>query len=126
MFYLKWVSKMAAVKKSLIIEQYSTFKWRFSWQDKNGKAINLTGYTAAMQVRESVASATVLLELSTANARIVITPAAGVVELTLTDEQTGGLTFKSAVYDLVLTNASGEATRLYEGKVTVSPGVTHV
>jgi hypothetical protein len=107
MIHLKWVSKMAAIKKSLTIEQYSTFKARFTWLDKNKRAINLTGYTAVMQMRDAVGSP-VLLELS------------------LTDEETGALTFKSAIYDLVLISATGQATRLLEGKVTVSPGVTHV
>ncbi len=116
---------MAAIKKSLTIEQYSTFKARFTWLDKNKRAINLTGYTAVMQMRDAVGSP-VLLELSTENGRIVITPTTGAVELSLTDEETGVLTFKSAIYDLVLISATGQATRLLEGKVTVSPGVTHV
>ncbi len=116
---------MPAINKNLIIEQYSTFKTRFAWLDKNKTAIDLTGYTALMQVRDAVGSV-ILIELSTINGRIVITPLTGVIELNLTDEETGFLTVKSAVYDLVLTSPTGQATRLMEGKVTVSPGVTHV
>lgn len=116
---------MAAINKNLIIEQYSTFKARFTWLDKNKTAIDLTGYTAVMQVRDAVGSV-VLIELNTENGRIAITPIAGAIELSLTDEETGALTIKSALYDLVLISSAGQATRLMEGKVTVSPGVTHV
>lgn len=114
-----------AAKLNLTIEQHSTFYKRLVWRDKNKRPINLTGYSAVLHIRDTVNAATTLLEMTTVNGRIVITPLTGIVELKLTDEETGALTFKNAVYDLVVESAAGEKYRLTEGKVVVSPGVTH-
>ncbi len=118
---------MPAAKRNLAIEQFATFTKRLIWRDSKKRPINLTGWTAKLQMRANAGSNTVLLELSTENGGIVIDPLKGIIDLILTDEQTGALTFAAAVYDLVLTAPGapvGQAHRLIEGKVLVSPGVT--
>jgi hypothetical protein len=44
-------------------------------------AINLTGYTARMQVRSTLESAEALIELTTANGRIALGGSAGTITL---------------------------------------------
>lgn len=112
---------MPAAKLNLPIEQGATFSKRIVWRDKNKRPVNLTGYTAKMQVRTSVSSTTVLYELSTENGRISM-PGGGVIQLDIPASDTDNI--QAGVYDLKLYAPSGQEIRLIEGKVTVSPGVT--
>lgn len=117
---------MPAAKKAFTIEQRATFAHRLVWKDSKGKAINLAGCTVRMQVRATADSPTVLLELSTANGRIVLTPTSGIIDLRVEANDTDGLTFTSAVYDLKVEfpGANGNEYRLLEGIIKVTPGVT--
>ena len=112
---------MPAAKLNLTIEQGTTFTKRLTWRDKNKRPVSLTGYTSRMQVRPTVTSAEVILELSTANNRITLATG-GIIQIQLTPEETSAM--KAGVYDLELTDTSGRVTRLIEGKVSVSPEVT--
>lgn len=112
---------MPAAKLNISIEQGATFSKRLVWRDKNKRPVPLTGYTAKMQVRPSATSATVILELSTANGRITF-PGAGVIQLDVAANDTDAIT--SGVYDLKLYAPSGQEIRFIEGKLTVTPGVT--
>ncbi|MCY1167378.1 hypothetical protein D9M73_73390 [compost metagenome] len=94
------------------------------WQDPAGAAIDLTGYTARMQVRQSIAAAEALLELTTENGGIAITPATGTITLTQTATQTAAYTWKRGVYDLEIVSPSGVVTRLIQGDIETSPEVT--
>lgn len=115
---------MAAADYDLLIEQGATLSQSFVWTDSSGAAINLIGYTARMQVRSSVTSATTLLELTTENGGITITGGSGTVTLTQTATQTAAYTWRQGVYDLELVSGGGVVTRLVQGSVTVSPEVT--
>jgi hypothetical protein len=116
---------MPAGKHDIIIEQGATFRRVITWKDANGTAINLTGYTAKMQVRERVGSSTVVLECSSANGRITLGGSAGTITIVAQDEITAPLTpMPKAVYDLELTSAGGEVTRLLRGGVEIVPEVT--
>ena len=61
---------------------------------------NLTGYSGRMQVRSTVASSTVLMEATTANGRITITPLTGLVSVRVAADITTAMTWTSGVYDL--------------------------
>ena len=112
-----------ASRLNITVKQHATFNKRFVWRDKNGRAVNLTGWTAKLQVRSVPASPDVLLEFSTTNGRIALYQN-GTIELMMSDEDTGQLAFKNGAYDLVLETPTGEKIRLLEGKLTVSDGVT--
>jgi tRNA threonylcarbamoyladenosine modification (KEOPS) complex Pcc1 subunit len=112
---------MPAAKLNLLVEQGATFSKRLVWRDKNKRPVNLSSYTAKMQVRATVASSDVIYELSTANGRITLS-SAGVIQLDISAADTS--TLKAGVYDLELTASGGQVYRLVEGKLTVSPEVT--
>jgi len=112
---------MPAAKLNLTVEQGADFSKRLVWRDKNKRPVNLTGYTAKMQVRSSAGSPTVILELSTTNGRISL-PGSGAIELTIASNDTETIT--SGVYDLKLYAPDGKEIRFIEGKLTVTPGVT--
>lgn len=87
--------------------------------------LDLTGYTARMQLRSNAGSDVVLLELNTTNGGIAINPSTGTISLLITAAQTQAMDFSNAVYDLQLTAADGvTVTRLVEGSISVEPGVT--
>ena len=117
---------MQAAKLNLSIQQGATFRKRLVRRNDKGRPINLTGYTAKLQARTSHSDPVVLFELSTENSGIVITPATGVIDLYISDEETATFVFTACIYDLVLYAPDGDAYRLCEGKVTLSLGVTRV
>jgi len=115
---------MAAGQYDILCEQGATFRRELVWQDENESPIDLTGYSARMQVRPSVKSTDVIVELTTANNRITLYPAEGKIELNLLASTTAGLVAKQCVYDLEMVAPSGEVTRLLQGSFTISPEVT--
>lgn len=115
---------MAAVVNNIYIEQGATFQLNLLWKDSAGAPINLTGYTARMQVRHKINDPTALLSLTTENSGIALGGAAGTINIVATAALTTTLTEKSGVYDLELVASNGVVTRLLQGVVTISPEVT--
>jgi hypothetical protein len=114
---------MAATTYDLTIEQGATFSQLITYKD-NGVPVSLTGYTARMQVRATLESASTLVELTTANGRIALGGAAGTITLTISATDTAALTSGRGVYDLELVSGSGIVTRLLQGVATISRNVT--
>lgn len=115
-----------AGKADLTILQGANFALPVVYADAANAPVNLSGFTIKMQVRPTKSSTQVLVELSTANGRVVITDAAaGKFRLALTAAETAALNPSTAgVYDILLTRPDGVVTRLLEGGVTISGGVT--
>lgn len=108
----------------LTIYQGATFKKKVMVQEKS-IPIDLTGATVRMQLRSTVASETILIELNEANSRAVVSdPLMGEVTLLIADEDTQTLNFTSAVYDLEVEYADGTVDRVLQGKVKLIPEVT--
>ena len=115
---------MTAGTYTITIEQGATFSLPITWKDQLGNAVNLTGYTARLQVREEVESATPFLTLTTENGGIALGGAAGTITLTVTATATAALTASKGVYDLELISGGGVITRLLEGLVVIKKEVT--
>lgn len=86
--------------------------------------ISLSGYTAQMQIRETVDSTSSLLELTSANGGISINTSEYTITITITATQTRAFTFPTAVYSLELTDSSGVVTTFLTGNLTLVPEVT--
>jgi hypothetical protein len=114
---------MPASKKNILIEQGATFLWDFFASDKNGP-IDLSGASVRMHVRELVESPSTLLELTTDNGRITLTPLTGHVSLEVSATDTSALAFEGGVYDLEIQHANGTVWRVYYGSVKLSKEVT--
>ena len=114
---------MAATTYDILIEQGATYSQVVTYKE-SGVAVNLTGYTARMQVRSTLESATTVVELTTANGRIALGGAAGTITLTISATDTAALTAGRGVYDLELVSGSGIVTRLLQGVATISRNVT--
>ncbi len=107
----------------LCIQQGATFRRVITWK-QDGALVNLTGYTARMQIRATAEAATALIELTTENGRIALGGAAGTITLTISATDTAALTAGRAVYDLELVAANGIVTNLLGGVVTIPRNIT--
>lgn len=115
---------------AIAINQFATYTNTFVWigggcgcgtVGAQPGPIDLTGYTAAMQFRPFVLSPTILYD---ASADITLGGVSGTISITISSADTATMTWFNGVYDLILTSAAGVSTRLLEGSVTVTPGVT--
>ena len=105
------------------MDQGSTYTVQMVYLDPNKNPINLTGYTAKMQLRLQYGDPVAALTLTTENGGITIDGPTGTINILATDEQTLVLEPTFYVYDLdILTG--GTIERLVQGQVTVRPEVT--
>jgi hypothetical protein len=109
---------------NITCNQGATFSRTITWTDSAKNAIDITGYTARMQVRTAANAASTVLELTTSNNRISLGGAAGTVTLTVDAATTANLTPALYVYDLELVSGGGVVTRLIEGNFNVKAEVT--
>jgi len=90
---------------------------------QGGSALNLTGYSASMQIREAADSTAYLLSL-TSGSGITLGGTAGTVGVAITSAQSSAIAPGSYAYDLELVAGAGSVTRLLQGSVNVSGNVT--
>lgn len=92
----------------------------------NGVTLDLTGYTAEMQIRRDYDKPPVL-SASTALGNIVITPLSGLVQVFFSPSDTTPIRFSGesmdTVYAVELFAPSGAVTRILEGTITISRAV---
>ena len=98
-----------------------SFHRQITWSDDSGP-INLTGYTARMQIRASYTSASALISLTQASG-LTLGGAAGTIDINITSNQTTALAAGTYVYDLEMTYGATVKTIL-EGTFVVTPQVT--
>lgn len=108
-----------AVYSNIVIDQGSTYTASIDVTDADGDNIDLTGYTAAGQIRKTYSSSTAV-DFATA----IPEPTSGVLTISLTSTQTNAMKAGRYVYDVEITSNGGSITRVLEGQVEVTPGVT--
>lgn len=89
---------------------------------QDGVPLNLTGYTAALQVRDSYTSADVEIGL-TAGSGITLGGTAGTINVVVSSAVSAGVAANTYVYDLEL-YSGGTTTRLLQGFWKHTPEVT--
>jgi hypothetical protein len=109
---------------NIIADQGSTFTRQLTWNDSAGSPVNLTGYTARMDVRTSIdAAGAAVLSLTTTNGRIVLGGSAGTINLSAEATATQAVEAGNYVYDLEVVSGS-TVTRLVQGSFVVRGEVT--
>jgi hypothetical protein len=108
-----------AIYSNLTIDQGSTFTVTIDVTDASDNVLNLTGYSVAGQMRKTFDSTAF-----TAFTATVQSAASGKVKITLTAAQTNALVSGRYVYDVEITSNEGIVTRVVEGQIEVTPGVT--
>jgi len=107
-----------AIKTNIVIDQGATYSTSIDVTDEDGAVVNLTGFTGAAQLRKHYTST------AQTAFTVSITANTGVVSLSLSANVTNNIAAGRYVYDCELTDTAGTVSRLIEGIVTVTPGVT--
>lgn len=114
-------------------KQGATFRRLMTYRDSSNALVDLTGYTARMQVRSSY-EGPVVIELTTENDRVNLGGAAGTIELLISAVDmaaipvsggSGTPPFKEYVYDLELVQGA-EVLAFAEGTFAVKREVTRL
>ena len=109
-----------AVYSNIVVDQGADYSASIDVTDSDGDNIDLSGYTAAGQIRKTYSSSTAV-DFTVA----VASPAsAGVLNISLSNTQTNAMKAGRYVYDVEITNSGGVKTRVLEGQVEITPGVT--
>ena len=113
-------------KVDLVIQQGADLYIEMVWRDQFGDLVDLTAYTARMQIRPVKGSLDALASSMGNNPTITLTLGGltGVIEVDMTASDTTGLSFTRAVYDLEMIDVDGKVTRILEGNVKLSKEVT--
>lgn len=111
-----------AVEYDLKIDQGATFYKKLTWLDGQKEPIDLSGYTAKMEIK-GVLRGKAVLSLSTDDQTIKVF-STGIIEIFMSDEQTKLLNSKEFLYDLFLSDPSGKITNLIGGKIICNLSVT--
>ena len=115
-----------AVVYNTTIDQGADWYINFTYQNPAGTPVNITGYSAALQIRTSPLAKTTVLSLTSAvGGGITITGASGLLACRATALQTNAITNGKYAYDIEITAPStGVVTRICQGTIEVSAQVT--
>ena len=102
--------------------QGETFDRTVTWKIDN-VAVNMTGYTARMQVRKTHRSTSPIVSLTQASG-LTLGGSAGTIQIVISATATAALTAGRYVYDLELVSAGGVVTRVIKGSIEFTPEVT--
>ena len=86
--------------------------------------VDLTGFTARMQLRNKVEDELPIVELTTENSGIVIDNVLKTIKIIISAAATAAFTFQTAVYSLELVSSGGEVTPFVNGTITLYKEVT--
>lgn len=102
--------------------QGETFDRTVTWEISD-VAVNVTGYTARLQVRKSHRSTSAVVSL-TSSSGLTLGGSAGTIQIVISATATAALDAGRYVYDLELVSAGGAVTRVLEGAFVLTPEVT--
>jgi hypothetical protein len=113
-----------AGQKNFEVDQNATFSFVLEYKDDNGNAIDLTGASAKMQVRDTAGGTKLAVTLTSPSGGITIDPTNGKLTVKLTPTQTTKLFYPKSSYDIMLIDSNANKTKLLEGFMTLSRSVT--
>jgi hypothetical protein len=113
---------MAAGYSDQYLEQGSTFSSQLTLTDAYGNPYNLTGFVIASNAKKSYITSNVAFSFSTT----ILNANTGVITLGLDAPTSANVPYGRYVYDVIVKDTANTVSRVLEGKVYVSPGVTGV
>lgn len=126
---------MLAGNYNMTCQQGSTFRRTIEIEQPNlaedptgqtFEPFDLSGYSARMQVRRTIDSASFILELTTQNGALTINPTVDAVNQIYIDVSASVTASVDAggVYDIEIINPDGTVSRVLQGIFNLSPEVT--
>ena len=107
-----------ATRVNILIDQGTDFTTSVNLTDSSGAQLNLTGMSAASQIRKTHSSS------NSTSFTTALANNTGTLTLSLNNSVTSSLSAGRYVYDVELTDSSSIKSRILEGIVTVTPEVT--
>lgn len=108
---------------NIVVFQNQSLLLQLTYKDHNDVVINISGYTAKMEVRETADSEVAILTLTDADG-LTLGGAAGTIVVEIPEDDLEDLVAKAYAYDLLLTTPTGVVVNLISGPFTIVPGVT--
>ena len=112
---------MIPAKLNLVCAQGATFQKTFRVYDENDAPFDLTGYTAAMQVRDKYTSSQYLFQVTTGSG---ITISGNTINIEVHYLVTEDFPEGDYVWDIEITSPSDKRDRVLQGVFVVTPEVT--
>jgi hypothetical protein len=113
-----------AGQKNFEVDQNATFSFIVEYKDNNGNAIDLTGASAKMQVRDTKGGAKLAVTLTSPSGGIVLDAPNGKLTIKLTPTQTSKLFYPKSSYDIMVIDSNANKIKLLEGFMTLNRSVT--
>ena len=110
-----------AVISNIFIDAGADYTSTVTVTDGTGSAYDLTGFTAAAQIRKTYESSSATASFTVAFASDRTT---GQLDISLTGAQTAAIDQGRYVYDILITSGASAKTRVVEGIATINPRVT--
>lgn len=108
-----------AIKANLVIDQGTDFSASIDLVDVDDEVYDLTNYTVSSQMRKNYASSSAAATFTTTHNN-----SGGQIALSLNNVNTSALDPGRYLYDVEITSPGGIVSRVVEGIVTVTPGMT--
>jgi hypothetical protein len=120
---------MAAGKYSFTVEQGTTYQFDIVYRDSTESIVDLSGYSAKMQIRPDFADftdesyITLSSSLDSDGSGLILDGVSGSITVLMSATKTTDFNFDEGLYDLEIYSGN-VVTRLLEGKVKVRREVT--
>lgn len=118
------MSEKTAGRLDIQMRTNETFRLHLTYKDANNLPIDLTGWTAKMQVRDKPGGAVLILDSAAPNNSVTITGIDGTVDVEFAMTSMLAVTASRGVYDVALTDPAGLVDVIVEGTVMFVDGVT--
>lgn len=106
-----------STRANIVIDQGTNFSTQINLNDSSGNPIDLTNYTIESQFRKTYNSINAYSFSATANS-------SGAIVLSINANTCAAVPAGRYVYDLLVTDMTGNATRVLEGQITINPSVS--
>jgi hypothetical protein len=111
-----------AAYQDQFINQGETFTTQITLDDANSVGYNLYSFSVQSQAKKSYYTSNIALQFTSS----IYDSANGIIQLSANSATTANLPAGKLVYDVILIDSSRNVTRVLEGVIHVSPGVTGV
>jgi hypothetical protein len=106
-----------STRANIVIDQGTNFSTQITLNDAYGVPVDLTSYTVESQFRKTYTSINAYSFSATANS-------SGSIVLSINASSSAAVPAGRYVYDLLVKDNAGNATRVLEGQLTVNPSVS--
>ena len=113
-----------AGQKNFEVDQNATFSFIVEYKDDNDNAIDLSGASAKMQVRDTKGGTKLAVTLTSPSGGITIDGPSGKLTVKMTPTQTSKIFYPKSSYDVMVVDSNGNKIKLLEGFMTPNRSVT--